>query len=162
MQEPACYDTYPLATVILANLLPVTIYAIGVYLLYPFGLIWVAGYLLLILALEYRLLHGHCVDCWYYGRTCAFGKGVVSSRLFRKGAPGRFSAMQITWKDIVPDFFLFMIPVFAGILLLIREFSWIVLILVIALLLLGFAGNAVVRGQLACRYLPAAGDRLSC
>jgi hypothetical protein len=56
------------------------------------------------------------------------------------------------WKDIVPDFLVFMIPVLAGILLLIQEFTWIVLILIIALFLLGFLGNALVRGQLACRY----------
>lgn len=60
--------------------------------------------------------------------------------------------MTITWKDIVPDFLVFMIPVLAGILLLIQEFTWTVLILIIALLLLGFLGNALVRGQLACRY----------
>jgi len=36
--------------------------------------------------------------------------------------------------------------------LLIQEFTWIILILIIALVLLGFLGNALVRGQLACRY----------
>jgi hypothetical protein len=36
--------------------------------------------------------------------------------------------------------------------LLIQEFTWIVLSLIIALFLLGFFGNALVRGQLACRY----------
>ena len=60
--------------------------------------------------------------------------------------------MKLTWKDIVPDFLAFMVPVLAGILLLILEFTWTVLILTIALFLLGFLGNALVRGQLACRY----------
>jgi hypothetical protein len=60
--------------------------------------------------------------------------------------------MPVTKKDLAPDFLLFMIPVLAGILLLVRGFSWTDLIFVIALLVLGFAGNALVRGQLACRY----------
>ena len=60
--------------------------------------------------------------------------------------------MTITWKDIAPDFLLFIIPVLAGIMLLIQGFTWTILSLVIALLLLGFAGNALMREQLACRY----------
>jgi hypothetical protein len=45
-----------------------------------------------------------------------------------------------------------MVPIFAGILLLILGFTWIILALIIALFVLGFPGNALVRGQLACRY----------
>ena len=47
---------------------------------------------------------------------------------------------------------MFIILILAGILLLIQQFTWIVLSLIIALFLLGFFGNALVRGQLACRY----------
>jgi hypothetical protein len=97
-------------------------------------------------------LSRHCVDCYYYGKTCAFGKGWLSSLFFPKGQPEQFNQKKITWKDIVPDFLVFIIPILAGILLLIQEFTWIILSLIIALFLLGFFGNALVRGQLACRY----------
>ena len=60
--------------------------------------------------------------------------------------------MKITWKDIIPDFVLFIIPVLAGILLMIQGFAVTILILVIALLLFGFVGNALVLGQPACKY----------
>jgi hypothetical protein len=93
-----------------------------------------------------------CVNCYYYGKICAFGKGKLSSIFYPKGQPEQFRQKKITWRDIVPDFLVFMIPVLAGILLLIQEFTWIILILIIALFLLGFLGNALVRGQLACRY----------
>jgi hypothetical protein len=56
------------------------------------------------------------------------------------------------WKDIVPDFLVFIVPVLAGIMLLIQEFTLNVLILIVVLLLLGFFGTALMRGQLACRY----------
>ena len=85
-------------------------------------------------------------------KTCAFGKGYLSSRFFLKGQPERFNQMKITWKDIVPDFLVFIVPVLAGIILLIQEFSLTILILIIALFILGFFGNALVRGKLACRY----------
>jgi hypothetical protein len=152
MQGTECHETYPATTVIVSTVVSFLIYGIGVYLLNRFGLIWVAAYVLYILLLEIRLLGGHCVDCYYYGRTCAFGKGYLSSLFFKRGRPERFSCMTITWKDIVPDFLVFIVPVLAGLLLLLREFTWTVLILVIALFLLGFLGNALVRGQLACRY----------
>jgi hypothetical protein len=152
MGEPGCHEQYPAVIVVLSNLVSLLIYGIGAYILYRFSLILVTIYLLFILLLEFRLLGRHCVDCYYYGRTCAFGKGYLSSLLFAKGKPEQFSQKKITWKDIVPDFLVFTPPVLAGILLLLREFTWIILGLIIALFLLGFLGNALVRGQLACRY----------
>lgn len=152
MQEPGCKEQYPLVTVFVANLVSLLIYGIGAFILLRLS-IWLAiAYVLFIVILEFRLVSGHCTDCYYYGRTCAFGKGRLSSRFFRRGSPERFTQMTITWKDILPDFLAFIIPVLAGILVLVQGFSWTVLILVIALLLLGFLGNALVRGHLACRY----------
>jgi len=152
MQEPRCHETYPSLIVVASNLVSLLIYGFGAYILYRFSLIWVIAYVLFILLLEFRLLSRHCVDCYYYGKTCAFGKGRLSSLFFPKGQTEQFNQKKITWKDIVPDFFVFIFPVLAGILLLIQEFTWIILSLIMGLLLLGFFGNALVRGQLACRY----------
>ena len=152
MQEPGCYENYPTMIVFGSNLLSFLIYGIGAFILYKFSLIWVICYVLFILILEFRLLSRHCVDCYYYGRTCAFGKGRLSSLFFQRGNPAKFSRMTISWKDIVPDFLVFIVPALAGILLLVQEFSWTVLLLIITLFLLGFSGNALVRGHLACRY----------
>jgi hypothetical protein len=135
-----------------SNLLSISMYLIGAAILYQIGLIWLVLYVLFILLLELRLVKGHCVDCWYYGRTCAFGKGRMSCMFFPKGTPEQFKKQTITWKDIVPDFLVFIIPLLVGIALLIHDFSWILLVLIIILFFLGFMGNAVVRSQLACRY----------
>lgn len=152
MQGAKCHENYTATTVIASNLVSVLIWGIGVFILYQLGLVWAIGYLLFIVFLEFRLLSTHCVDCYYYGKICAFGKGALSSLCFQKGQPERFNRMTITWKDIVPDFLVILVPVLAGILLLIREFSWTILLGIIALFVLGFAGNALVRGQLACRF----------
>jgi len=152
MQESQAYENYPVWMVIGSNLLSISIYLIGAAILYQIGLIWPVLFVLFILLLEFRLVRGHCVDCYYYGKTCAFGKGRLSSLFFPKGIPEHFSQRLITKKDLLPDFLVFFIPLVVGSALLIRDFSWILLILVIALFILGFAGNAVVRGQIACRY----------
>jgi hypothetical protein len=152
MDNPGCKENYPLWMVFISNLLSFLIYGIGVYILFRFGIIWVVAYLIFVVVFQFRLISRHCTDCYYYGRTCAFGKGRLSALFFKKGSPEKFTGMTITWKDIVPDFLLFIIPVLAGIVLLFQGFTWTILILVIALLLLGFAGNALVRGHLACKY----------
>ncbi|MDD5142972.1 hypothetical protein [Methanoregula sp.] len=152
MKEPVCHENYPVSTVIVSNLVPVLTWATGAFVLSRIGLSWALLYLLFVFALELRLVSGHCRDCYYFGRTCAFGKGRLSALFFRKGNPERFSQMALSWKDIVPDFLVFLVPFIAGIALLAQEFSWTILLSVIVLLLLGFAGNAFVRGVLACRY----------
>ncbi|MDD1684500.1 MAG: hypothetical protein LUQ19_01275 [Methanoregula sp.] len=152
MQEPEAYEQYPGVYIVVSNLLSVVIYFCGAAILIQLGIIWVAAYLIFVVWLELRLLGGHCTDCYYYGKACAFGKGWLSGKCFRKGSPEKFIQMTITWKDLVPDFLVMLIPVLAGIYLLIVEFRWLILLLMLVLLVLGSAGNAYVRGQLACRY----------
>jgi len=152
MQEPETYEQYPAGTIIVSNILTLCIYVAGAVILYQLGIIWVAAYVIFVAVLELRLLGGHCTNCYYYGKACAFGKGWLSGKCFRKGSPEKFSQMTITWKDLVPDFLVMLIPVFAGIYLLIVGFRWLILLLILILLVLGFAGNAYVRGQLACKY----------
>ncbi len=152
MQGAGCCGSYPLRTVVISNLVSLLIYGIGAYILYLFSPILAIIYIICLFLLELRLLSGHCTDCYYYGKTCAFGKGYLSSLIFSKGVPERFSQKKVSLLDIVPDFLVFIIPVLVGVVLLVWEFSWITLGLIISLILLGFFGNALVRGQLACRY----------
>ena len=55
-------------------------------------------------------------------------------------------------KDIIPDFLTFIFPLIGGIALLISNFSWLIIVLLVILVILGFGGNAVVRGSFACKY----------
>jgi len=152
MRGPAGREHFPASVVVIANLVPILIYGIGIILLTRFSFIIALVYVAFILLLECRLIGGHCRDCFYYGKTCASGKGRLSALFFKKGDPEKFQQMTITWKDLLPDFLVFIIPVLAGLWLLVMKFSWTILFLTIALLILGFPGNALVRGQLACRY----------
>ncbi len=155
MQEPGCYENYPAATVIASNALSFLIYGISAVILYRFGIILVAAYVLVVLFLELRLMGGHCTDCYYYGKTCAFGKGRVSALFFKRGDQAKFSQNSMTAWDLVPDFLVFMAPVIIGIVSLIQEFNWMILALVVSLPILGFYGNALVRGQAGMQVLPA-------
>ena len=152
MKSNECYENYPVWIVTSANLVSVSIYTIGALVIYQVGVIWLVLYLLYVLFLEAKLLRTSCVHCYYYGKCCAFGKGKLSSLLFNKGESDKFSQKQVTWKDMVPDMMVSLIPIIVGVLLLILDFDWLLLSGVIVLILLTSIGNSLIRGSLACRY----------
>lgn len=152
MEQQKCYDNYPIWIVAVSNLVSLSIFFIGGFLIYQVSFLWLALYILYILILEYRLLKGHCVNCYYFGKTCSFGKGKLSSLFFERGESMKFIQNKITWKDIVPDFLVSIIPLVVGIVILITNFDWLILFLLALLFFLGFPGNALVRSRLACKY----------
>jgi len=152
MEKAQGYENYPAWIILTVNAFSIAIWLAGAYIIWQALGIWVVLYLAFILALEVRLIRGHCPDCYYYGKRCANGAGKLSSLLFKKGNPASFCKRQMSWKDILPDFMVSVIPMAIGGALLFLNFSWIILGLVILLFVLSFPGNAFVHGKLVCRY----------
>lgn len=136
----------------MSNIFSFLTYLIGGFIMYRLGFIWFALYILYILILEIRLLKKHCVDCYYYGKTCCFGKGRLSRLFFKKGDTTKFNQNKMTWKNLVPDFLVSVAPLFVGIFMVITRFNWLIMFSIISLFILAFVGNALVRSQLACKY----------
>lgn len=134
------------------NAVGLATYAIGLYLMARLGIVWGLLYAAYCIWMEWRVLSGSCRNCYYFGKRCAFGKGRVSSWLFTKCTEQTLSTKRISWRDVVPDFMVSLIPLVAGIAVLIRSFSWTVLLLIATLVSLGSVGTGLVRGQLACKY----------
>ena len=108
------YDKYPLQIVVLTNLFNLLIYAIGIIILQSIGWLYAGLFIAYIIAFEIRLLKYHCPDCYYYGKVCGFGKGIVSSLFFKKGDPKKFTCKEIGYKDLIPDMLVFFIPAISG------------------------------------------------
>lgn len=149
---PQSFEKYPLWMVLACNAVGWGVYAIGVYLTLSFGVVWAVLYALYCLWMEGRVLWKSCRKCWYFGKRCAFGKGLIAAWFFKKNTEKSFTARKISWKDIAPDFLVSLVPLGVGIFLLVRDFSWLVLLLVAALVLFGSVGTGMVRGQIACKY----------
>ena len=149
---PGSYERFPLSIVLLSNALAMSIYTIGACILAGFGLWVVVLYLLYCLWVEFRILKKSCVNCYYYGKRCGLGKGRVCSLLLTQGVPSDFASKQISWWGILPDFMVSIVPLIVGTVQLARGWSWLLIALLAALLVLSSAGNAVVRGQFLCRY----------
>jgi hypothetical protein len=152
MKEVTAYERFPMPIVFLSNSLSISIYAIGAYVLAQCGIWWAVLFLLYCGWFEMRLLRCHCVNCYYYDKVCAFGKGKLSALLFKKGDPQKFAEKQIRWLDLAPDLLVLIFPLIGGIVLLITAFNRVILALLIVLLMLSFAGNAFVRGSYACKF----------
>lgn len=83
METPKTRENYTIWVIILSNLVSLAIYGLGFYILIRLSLIVAFAYLAFVLILELRLIKNHCVNCYYWGKTCGFGKGRVSA-LFNK------------------------------------------------------------------------------
>jgi hypothetical protein len=152
MKSINVYENFPLRTVIISNLGSIIACGIGFMIMYRTGLIFSILYLVYILILDYRLIRYHCVNCSYWGKTCGFGKGRISSMFFKKGDISRFCTKDISWKDMIPDFLATLIPVVTGIVLLIIKFDSILLVGILILISLTTVGNGYIRGHLTCKY----------
>ena len=152
MKQQVIQNHYPWWIVIVSNIVPLSIYTIGCLIMNQVGIIWMILYIAFILYIEIRLISSSCPVCYYYDKWCAFGRGKLSSLFFKKGDPEQFACKPVSWKELAPDMLVTAIPLITAIILLIIQFNLILLLAVIGLVILGFPGNALVRGQLACKY----------
>ncbi|MDD5765332.1 MAG: hypothetical protein PHW79_03605 [Candidatus Marinimicrobia bacterium] len=148
---PSKYENFPLWMILLANLLSLSVYAISLFVFARLGIVWMLLYLAYCIYFEIRLLRGSCVNCYYYGKSCSFGKGRLCALFFRRGDPGKFTGRKITWRDLVPDVLVTLFPLLGGIILLIRQFDWLIVLALAVILILTTTGNSFVRGSLACK-----------
>lgn len=152
MDSAEYFEDYPKGIVVLSNIFALSIWAIGAFILFGFGLLFSVIFIIYCFLTEVSIYRGSCVNCCYYGKVCFSGRGKISALMFKRGDPHRFINRKVTFKDLLPDLMVTVIPIIGGIILLITSFSWLVLILIIVLLLLATGGNAIIRGRYACRY----------
>jgi hypothetical protein len=152
MKTARVFENYPIWIVILSNLVSFTIYGLGFIIVVRLGLIVSILYLIYVLIFEYRLIRFHCINCYYWGKTCGFGKGRISSMFFKKGDISKFCIKEMSWKNMIPDLLVTLIPLSIGIFLLIAKFDFMLLFAIGLLIILTSFGNGFIRGQMTCSY----------
>ena len=152
MQKTQSFETFPIGIVVLTAAVAIAIYALGVYVLLGFGVLAAVLYALYCLAVEGLVLKRSCANCYYYGKRCGLGRGTLCALLFKRGDPRRFVEREASWADMLPDFLVVLLPIAGGIVLSIRDFTWLRVAALVLLVGLSFVGNAVSRGMFACRY----------
>ena len=152
MMETETFERFPLRIVLLSVGVALAIYALGASLLGQLHGLLAAAYLLYACGVEVSVMRGSCIHCYYYGKRCGLGKGWLCARLFRQGDPARFAQRTASWRDLLPDMLILLFPLAGGVVLLLQAFSWLWVVLLLALVALSLGGNAVVRGSFACKY----------
>jgi len=145
-------ELYPVWIILIANLVPLLIYLSGFLIMIRLGWVAAVSYLIFVALMEFRVISRHCINCYYWGKLCAFGKGRISSLFFKKGNAVKFCEKEMTWKDMIPDILVSAIPFVTAIILFVFRFEFRLLIPFLVLILMTTMGNAFVRGRLACKY----------
>jgi hypothetical protein len=150
--KTSSFENFPWWMVAMCNAVGLALYAIGLCLMARLGIVWGVLYAAYCVWMEWRLLSRSCRSCYYFGKRCGFGKGRVCAWFFTQGSEPTWRRKRFSWRDVAPDFMVSLMPLGAGITLLIRSFSWLVLVLLVTLAFLGSVGTGFVRGHLACKY----------
>ena len=152
------FDSYPLWTVILANILLLAVYVAGIYIIFTLSLITGILYVIYIVLLEFYYLKEGCTCCCYYGKLCAFGKGSISALFFKKGDPGKFCERELGFKDFIPQVLVVLIPLVVGTAIIIsRGFDLLFFVVVIYPVFSWFVINPILYGKFACVHCKQGG-----
>ena len=144
------YGKFPLWIIFLSDLILFSVGFVGTYLSYLVNPIVGLLYLFWWIYLEYSTFTEGCVNCHYYGKRCAFGRGIIAKHLFAKGNPKKFCERKVTQKDMIPYYISVAIPLFSGIYLLWLNFDWSILVMMVYPMLVMFLANPVIYGKWAC------------
>ncbi len=146
------FEQFPLWIPAIATLHTLSIYALGAIILSGLGSWAFILYLGFCLYVEFAILRKSCIHCYYHGKWCGLGRGKICALFFAKGDPERFIKREITWKALIPDMLVLLVPLAAGIVLLIPQFSLLRLGLILLLIAIAMGGNAMIRGSLVCKF----------
>lgn len=152
MKKISRYEDFPLWIPFLSVLVSVFSYTIGALILSRFGIIFALLYILYCIIVEVNVIFKSCKNCWYHGRLCGLGKGKIAPLFVKKGDALKFADHEISIKHIIPDFLVVIFPLIGGSILLVIDFSYYLLGLLIILTIVFFSGTAVIRGTFACKY----------
>ena len=146
------FENFPLWIPLIAILISLVCYGIGVLILSRFGIIFALFYIIYCIIIELLVIFRSCKNCWYYGKICGLGKGKIAPLFVKKGDTKIFTDRDISIVHLIPDFLVVIIPLLGGIIMLILDFSFVLLGLLIILAIVFFSGTALMRGTFACKY----------
>lgn len=146
------FENYPSSIIATTILFQLAIYFIGGYIIFHFNLALFFLYLAYLVVLEITFYPKSCVYCYYYGKWCAFGKGKVAGWFFEKKESERFCEREASFIKMIPEMLVVLVPIILGIVVLIQNFSLVILVLIVLDIILLTYGNSYVRSKLTCPH----------
>ncbi|MHB8894369.1 MAG: hypothetical protein ACYC99_04210 [Candidatus Geothermincolia bacterium] len=139
-------EEYSVAAVIDTNLAMVLWIALGTDACYFFSHIVAWVYLGIAVLLVFVVLRKLvCTNCYYYGKRCATGWGKLASMMFKRGDIERFNdSIGVTLAPVIYGL-LTVVPLVLGTIATVMHFSWLKVLVLAGLALVGFYSGSVGR-----------------
>jgi len=122
-------------------------YLIGTVVIYSLNSITGIFYAIFCILTIFISLKLRCTYCFYYGKRCGFGFGILSKVFFSQGESKEFSNP----KNVIPALIFSMgtsiLPIVVGIALLIVNFSILHLVYFLLYIIFGLLPNFFIRGK---------------
>ena len=147
-----CYENYPAGTICLSAALTILSYALGALIFYMMSGMLGAGYIILCIVSLLVAMRYRCVYCYYYGKGCYTGLGIISKLFFKKGDSKEFKNPKNLIPAMIFSFAALLLPLIAGIYLLVTGFSLSILALFAAYMLVAVIPGFVLRKDLFCKH----------
>jgi hypothetical protein len=139
------YESYPLRFNCVSLGITLLSYAAGAAIFYLIEPILGFGYALLCMLSLLAGVMYRCRICYYYGKRCPSGPGILSKLLFKKGDPQGFRDPKNLMPAGVMNFGVLLLPVLGGVALCIIRFSLLAVALLAAYILIAVVGGFAVK-----------------
>ena len=144
-----CRTEYTNTQILIHNGPLLTMYVLGVIIISLYSLFWGIAFIFYIILSNILFMALICRYCPHYGtRTSICGYGLVTKKLVKRKSPREFNkAFKRFIVVLFPDWFA---PLLVGIYLMIQDFDWLLLILVVVFTLIAFGGVLYISKSKSC------------
>jgi len=152
MIETEKYENYPWWIICLFNLCGLVLYALGFIFLSHLN-IWAGiGYLIYCLMANVNVMSSSCRYCYYYNKRCGPGLGKLATLFFKEGDKNRFIKSEFSYNEIIFNMLTVGLPLIGAFPILLNEFSWFFIILLVLLLTFGFFRLIGLKWLILCKH----------
>ncbi len=138
-------ENYPYKTVCLSFSLTFFSYFLGFLVLFALNAILGIFYLALCLLTTLISLKLRCTYCYYYGKRCSNGNGILCEKIFKQGDPVNFSDLKNVGITSIFSFGTMLLPIICGIILLINTPTLPNILLYVANFIIAIIPNFFIR-----------------
>ncbi len=146
------YENYPISILFITSVSTVLSYLIGAWIFYyAGGIILGLVYILLVLVMFALSMRFRCAYCYYYGKKCASGLGVLAKWFFRQRDNVDFSNPKNVTLVASLSFPLLFLPLIVGVILIFFKFSWNLILFVGLYFLIAVYSGFALRKNIICK-----------
>jgi hypothetical protein len=146
------YECYPSWIVTTSIVQTFASYALGALVVSLIGLFFAFVFVVLVIVTMLMSPLFRCRYCYYYGKRCSFGLGLIAKFLVKKGSEDQFCEAKNVYPTAAVGFVTTILPIIVLAFLLFTEFSTALGITTTVYVLVALLPGFFLRPRIFCRY----------